>query len=155
MFVVILESTLQSLCLNNFHYLHFSDYCPHLCRYVYHDVSTVVCSGLLQVIGMSNLTLYFVYRGRLFLFHELCFMDASYQLSPVNFLSESSLLPSPGIELTLFGYIIGSKQRLCVLKVMRWLDPVTDVSSPVWWKAIINISNLMVKTLNLNLLNFP
>ena len=29
-------------------------------------------------------------------------MDVNYQLSPVNFPSESSPLPSPGIELTLF-----------------------------------------------------
>ena len=28
-------------------------------------------------------------------------MDVSYQLSPVNFPSESSPLPSPGIELTI------------------------------------------------------
>ena len=40
-------------------YLHFSDDCPHLRRYVYHNVSTVVRSGLLQVVEMSNLTLYF------------------------------------------------------------------------------------------------
>ena len=32
------------------HYLHFSDYCPHLCRHVYHNVSAVVRSGLLQAI---------------------------------------------------------------------------------------------------------
>ena len=48
------------------HYLHFSDYCPHLCRHVYHNVSAIVSSGLLQVVGMSNLTLYFAYRSRLF-----------------------------------------------------------------------------------------
>ena len=29
------------------HYLHFSDYCPHLCRHVYYNVSAVVHSGLL------------------------------------------------------------------------------------------------------------
>ena len=39
-------------------------------------------------------------------------MDVSYQLSPVNFLSESSPLPSPGIELTLFVYVT----VLCVLE---------------------------------------
>ena len=39
-------------------------------------------------------------------------MDVSYQLSLVNFPSESSPLPSPGIELTLFGYVTGSNQRL-------------------------------------------
>ena len=60
------------------HYLLFPDYCPHLCRHVYHNVSTVVRSGLLQVVGMSNLTLYFAYRGRLFLFHEPCLIDVSY-----------------------------------------------------------------------------
>ena len=30
------------------YYLHFSNYYPHLCRHVYHDVSAVVRSGLLQ-----------------------------------------------------------------------------------------------------------
>ena len=40
-------------------YLHFSDYCPHLCRHVYQNVSAVVRSGRLQVVAMSNLTLYF------------------------------------------------------------------------------------------------
>ena len=48
------------------HYLRFSDYCPHLCRHVYHNVLAVVRSGLLQVVEMSNLTLYFAYRGKLF-----------------------------------------------------------------------------------------
>ena len=47
-------------------YLQFSDYCPHLCRHVYHNVSVIVRSGLLQVVGMSNLILYFAYRGRQF-----------------------------------------------------------------------------------------
>ena len=46
-------------------YLHFSDYCPHLYRHVY-PISAAVHSGLLQVVGMSNLTLYFAYRGRVF-----------------------------------------------------------------------------------------
>ena len=50
------------------YYLHFMDYCPILCRPVYHNVTAVVRSGLLQVAGMSNLTLYFAYRGRFFLF---------------------------------------------------------------------------------------
>ena len=67
------------------HYLHFSDYYPHLCRHVYHNVSAVVHSGLLQMVGMSNLALYFAHMDRLFKFHEPCFMDVSYQLSPVNF----------------------------------------------------------------------
>ena len=35
------------------HYIHFSDYCPHLCHHVYHNVSAVVRSGLLQVFGIS------------------------------------------------------------------------------------------------------
>ena len=48
------------------HYLHFSNYCPHLCRHVYHNVSAVVRSGLLQGVGMSNWTLYFAHWGRLF-----------------------------------------------------------------------------------------
>ena len=47
-------------------YLHFSDYCLHLCHHVYHNFSAVVRSGLLQVVGMSNLTLYSAYQGRLF-----------------------------------------------------------------------------------------
>ena len=63
-------------------YLHFSDYRPYLCRHVYHNVSAVVLSGLLQVVGISNLTLCFAYRSRLFKFHEPCFMDVSNQLSP-------------------------------------------------------------------------
>ena len=42
------------LNISYLHYLHFSDYCPHLCRHVYHNVSDVVSSGLLQVVGMSN-----------------------------------------------------------------------------------------------------
>ena len=37
------------------HYLHFSDYCHHLCCHIYHSVSAVVRSSLLQVVGMSNL----------------------------------------------------------------------------------------------------
>ena len=37
-------------------YLHFSDYCHHLCRHVYHNVPAVVRSSLFQVVGMSNLT---------------------------------------------------------------------------------------------------
>ena len=37
-------------------------------------------------------------------------MDVIYQLSPVNFPSESSLLPSPGIEHTLFGYFTEPNQ---------------------------------------------
>ena len=90
------------------HYLHFSDCCPHLCCHVYHNVSAFVHSGLLQVVKMlnsvdcSSSTSYVL-------------MDASYQLSPVNFSSESSPLPSPGIELTLFGYVTGSNQRLYLL----------------------------------------
>ena len=36
-------------------YSHFSVYCPQFCRHVYHNVSAVVRSGPLQVVGMSNL----------------------------------------------------------------------------------------------------
>ena len=32
------------------HYVHSLDYCPHLCRHVYHNVSAVVDSGLLCVV---------------------------------------------------------------------------------------------------------
>ena len=87
------------------HYLHFSDYCPHLCRHVYHIVWVVVLSGLLRVVGMSNLTLYFANRGSLFNYPYS--MGVSYQLSPVNFSSECPPLPSPGIELTVFECITG------------------------------------------------
>ena len=38
----------------------YRDYCP------YSKVSAVVCSGLFQVVGISKLTLYFIYRDRLF-----------------------------------------------------------------------------------------
>ena len=54
------------------------------------------------MVGISNITLHFTHRGRLFLFHEPCLLDVSYKFSSVNFPSESSLLPSPSIELTLF-----------------------------------------------------
>ena len=47
-------------------FLHYSDYCPHLGHYIYHNVSAVVRSGLLRVVGISNLTLYFAYQVRLF-----------------------------------------------------------------------------------------
>ena len=36
-------------------------YCPHLCCHVYHNVSAVVRFGLLQVVEMSNLALYFAH----------------------------------------------------------------------------------------------
>ena len=48
------------------HYLHFSDYYPHLCHHVYHNILVVVRSGLLQVVRMLNLALYFTHWGRLF-----------------------------------------------------------------------------------------
>ena len=48
------------------HYLHFLDYCPHLCRHLYHSVLAVVRASLPQVVGMSNITLYFAHQGRLF-----------------------------------------------------------------------------------------
>ena len=106
------------------HYLHFLDYCPHLCRYVYHNVSVFVRIGLLQLVGMSNLTFYFAYWSRLFKFHEPFWMDVSYQLSPVNFPSESSPLPSPGVELTLFGYVTGSNAF-----INQCLNPQCHMSS--------------------------
>ena len=31
------------------HHLHFLDYCPPLCRHVYHNTSAVVCSSLFKV----------------------------------------------------------------------------------------------------------
>ena len=43
-------------------------------------------------------------------------MNVSYQLSPVNLPSKSSRLSSPGIELTVFGYVTGSNQRLYPLR---------------------------------------
>ena len=46
------------------HCLHFSDYYPHLCRNVYLNFSVVIGSSLLQVVGMSNLSLYFAYCGK-------------------------------------------------------------------------------------------
>ena len=79
------------------HYLHFSEYFPHLCRHIYHKVSAVVRSGFLQVVEMSNLALYFAQRGRLFKVHEPCLMEISHQSSPVNFPSESSPLSSTGM----------------------------------------------------------
>ena len=48
---------------------------------------------------LSNLALYFAHRGRLLVPRA---MLNGCQLSPVNFLTESSPLPSAGIELTLF-----------------------------------------------------
>ena len=99
---VIYLHTVKWIHIYDLHYLHFSDYCTHLCRYVYHNISAVVCSGFLHVVWKSNLAIYFAHQGRLFKFYEPCLMDVSYQLSPVNFPSECSPLPSPGIELTLF-----------------------------------------------------
>ena len=43
------------------YYLHFSHYCPHLCCHGYYNFSAIIRSGLLQVVGMSNLSLYFTY----------------------------------------------------------------------------------------------
>ena len=45
------------------HYLHFLDYCPDFFHHVYHNLSAIVRSSLLQVVGMLNLNLYFTYRG--------------------------------------------------------------------------------------------
>ena len=83
------------------HYLHFSDYCPHFCRHVYHIVSTVVRPGLLFLLTGVDCSSS----------KSHVFMDVSYQLSSVNFPSECSSLPSPGIELTHFGYVTVSNQR--------------------------------------------
>ena len=67
-------------------------------------------------------------------------MDVSYQLSPVNFHSESFLLPSPGIELTLFGYVTGSNQHLYPqYHVYEFLGIINLMSS-----ATIFISNFAV-----------
>ena len=97
--------------------LHFSDYCPHLCRHVYHNAMFIITPCLSQRFGCRTLRPS-AYWGRLFLFHQPCLMDVSYQLSPVNFHFESSRLPSPGIELTLFGYVTGSPLSTvpCVLE---------------------------------------
>ena len=69
-------------------YLHFSDYCPHLGCHVYHNVSAIVRSSFLQVVGMSILALYFTHQARVFLFHKSCLMDISYLLliSPLKVL---------------------------------------------------------------------
>ena len=59
-----------------------------------------------------ELNLLFRLAGQTVLVPEPCLMDVSYQLSLVDFPSESSPLPSPGIELSHFGYVTGSNQRL-------------------------------------------
>ena len=89
------------------HYLHFPDYCPHLCRHIYHNVLAIVRS--LLVVRMSNLTLYSAYRGRLFWFHEPCLMDVSYLLliSPLKVLHCLHQVLN-----SLFGYLPGSNQCL-------------------------------------------
>ena len=60
-------------------------------------------------------------------------MDVSYQLYPVNLPSESFPQPSPDIELTLFGYVTGSNQRLyprVLAEICVWISwyykPITD-----------------------------
>ena len=125
-------SVLISVYISEMRYyvhLYFSDYCPRLCRHVPHNVSAVVRSGLLQVVRMPNLTLYFAHWSRLFKFHEPCLMDVSYQLSPVNFPSESSPLPAPGIELTLFGYVTGSNQCLYPLYHVSLTYPKSELKT--------------------------
>ena len=61
-------------------------------------------------------------------------MDVSYQLSPVNFPTESSPLTSPSIELTTFGYVTGSNQRL---------HPLYHVSLRTSVYEFLGIINLM------------
>ena len=39
---------------------------------LYHNVLVGVRSNILHVVGMSNLTLYFVYRGGLFIHCTMC-----------------------------------------------------------------------------------
>ena len=87
------------------HYLHLLDYCPYLRRHDYHNVSVVVRGGwnvelnpLFRLPGWTVLVLRAKFNG--------------YQLSSVNSPYKSSPLPSPSIELTFFGYVIGSIQRL-------------------------------------------
>ena len=66
-------------------------------------------------------------------------MDVNYQLSPVNFPSESSPLPSLGIELILFGY--GSNQCLYPLyhvSLRKHCDKHNDKHSP---KNVNNVHN--------------
>ena len=53
-------------------------------------------------------------------------MDVSHQLPPVNFHSESSPLPSPGIELTVFGYVTGSIKGLYPLYHVSWRISVIE-----------------------------
>ena len=132
------------------HYLYFSDYCPHVCRHVYHRVSAIIRTSLLQVVGMSNLAFYFTHRGRLFQFHEPYLMDVSYLLYPVNFPSESSPLPIAGIDFTFLGYVTRSNQRLYSLcheslrtSVYKFLGIINLMSSiTIFTSAHIAISLL-------------
>ena len=110
------------------YYVHYSDYCPH----VYHTVSAVEGFSLIQMVGISNFTLYFACRGRVFKFHEPCLMDVNYCL--LIFPLESSPLSSLGIKLTLFAYVTGSNQRLY---------PLYDVSLTTSVYEFLGIINLM------------
>ena len=83
------------------YYLHFSDYCPHLCCHVYHNISAVVRSSLLQVFGM--LALYFTH-------HEPCLMDISYLL--LISLLKVLLCLHQVLNSHSFGYVTGSNQHL-------------------------------------------
>ena len=60
--------TLVSVCISEMryyvHYLHFSDYCPHFCRYVYPNVPAVVRSGLLHMRHSNHLQKAGAYNGR-------------------------------------------------------------------------------------------
>ena len=69
-------------------YLHFLDYCPHLCRQIYHNVSPIVCSGLLQMVGMLNLTLNFASSSTS---HVL-----RHWLDPVTYPKSVSSIPGEG-----------------------------------------------------------
>ena len=112
------------------HYLHFSDYYPHLCCHVYHNVSAVVRSGLLQVVGMSNLALYFTHRGKLFCFHKPYLMDISYLLliSPLKVLHCLHEV----LNTHTFGYVTGSNQRFYQLyHVSLMINMVTKMETIV------------------------
>ena len=119
------------------HYLHISDYCPNLCCHVNHNVSAVVLSGLLQVVGMSNLGRYFAHQGRMFLLHEPCLMDICYQLYPANFPSESSplchvfLRTHGAVDITFLFMIFLSVLTLCHMQTApsrNWMRFTVSIS---------------------------
>ena len=59
-------------------YIHFLHYCPHHRRHVYHNILAIVCSGHLQVVGMSNLPF--------ILLHELSVISYILLISPLKVL---------------------------------------------------------------------